>query len=318
MNNTLSILQTNLGKYKKTSSGEYLFKCPKCHHPKNKFQININTDLYHCWHCSLAFRSTYNFLKKFFPSALPLLPKKKEKYNVVLEQQFEEEFGIEETTVVLPNDVEQLKHIVYKKHISLKHKSIIKYLHNRGIQNRQIEKYDIGVINGGRNTTLIFPSYDSKDELNYYVTKIFYKKDGKSITRYMYPKINRSKIIPLESTINWNHSITLTEGIFDAMKINHNSIPLLGCSLNKHWNLFQKILSYNSKIFMCLDNDTAGITGTVKISKLFLEYNKDIFYIDISPYKDVGEMTKKEFLLRKRDAVKIDEFFILEKQLEIS
>ena len=83
MNDTLSILQRNLGQYKKTSQGEYLFKCPNCNHHKSKLQVDINKGWYHCWVCDYSAKSTYNFIKKFFPSALPSLPKKKSKYKSV-------------------------------------------------------------------------------------------------------------------------------------------------------------------------------------------------------------------------------------------
>ncbi len=50
------------------------------------------------------------------------------------------------------------------------------------------------------------------------------------------------------------------------------------------------------------------------IDKL-IEYDLEIYKIDISGYEDVGEMTKEEFLRRKQAAELVNDDWLLESQL---
>ena len=83
------------------------------------------------------------------------------------------------------------------------------------------------------------------------------------------------------------------------MKSN-NAIPLLGSNLSEKSKLFQKIIENNSTVYMAMDQD-AEIKER-KIIKNLLEYDIEIYKIEVAPYSDVGEMTKEEFQKRYKDA----------------
>ena len=40
----------------------------------------------------------------------------------------------------------------------------------------------------------------------------------------------------------------------------------------------------------------------MRLIESFLKYDIELYKIDISPYNDLGEMTKEEFLKRKKEA----------------
>ena len=64
----IKILETLLGNYKQTKENEFAFKCPFCHHKKNKLEINIDTGIYHCWVCN----TSGNIYKLFNKSTISL------------------------------------------------------------------------------------------------------------------------------------------------------------------------------------------------------------------------------------------------------
>ncbi len=312
--NVLQVLQQLLGSSKKLSNGEYLFFCPLCKHHKRKLQVNVEKQLFNCWVCKYKSRSFNSFIKKVFPHRSDLLIKDKidqRKYEADYSNNDYSDSSFRQQLISLPND--------YRK-LSLKskdpdNKTALSYLQNRGITWKHIEKYQIGINKDREELQVIVPSFDDLNNLNYYVSRIVYG----SQLKYRNPPLNRTSIIPFESTINFNYSITIVEGIFDAIKINHNAIPLLGSSIGENWALYKKLLTYcnsSKKIYLCLDNDDAGRIGLINISKLFLKNDVAIYYIDISPFKDVGEMKKKDFLIKRRIATLIDEFFIREVEIE--
>jgi len=310
--NTLQFLSSILGKYKRSGNrGNYVFTCPKC--KREKFYYDIKDNRYNCYTCDLRGNSLYSFVKKICPERLSEVTT----YKKSLTNYGDDEYGFEEdeqTNIVeLPPDNIKVVDVINGSRNIPGAEAVINYLKQRGITERLISKYDIRFYKVNGDTRVIVPSYNSKNELNYYVTRTI--MDG--YMKYKNPPINKSDLIPFENTINWDYAVILTEGVFDSIKISHNSIPLLGCTINETWILFKKLLHLKNRIYLCLDNDKAGIEGTLKIAELFLNHGKTVFYIDISPYKDVGGMKKREFLQRKNESEIIDEMWLLSKKAEV-
>jgi len=115
-----------------------------------------------------------------------------------------------------------------------------------------------------------------------------------------------------ELYLDWDKDVTLVEGVFDAVKCD-NAIPLLGSTLNQESLLFKKIVFNDPTIYIALDPDAEKKARRV-IDK-FIEYDMEIYKIDVSGYEDVGEMTKEEFLRRKESATLINDDWLLESQL---
>lgn len=311
--NSLHILTQLLGQPKKlTKKDEYLFHCPFCSHHKYKLQFNSVEEYMHCWTCNASFRTLNGFIKKAFPHRTDLIVynnTKKGRSNVNEYINDYEEI-ITPRKLALPNNYSPLT----QKSSNPDNNVAIRYLLNRGLHWKHIDRYQIGISKNKDELRLIIPSFNKKNELNYFISRAIYGSEIK----YRNPSINRSAIIPFESTIDFNYSITLVEGIFDAMKINHNAIPLLGCSLGESWLLFKKILQYTNKdknVYICLDNDKAGIVGSIQIAKLLLKSDISAYYIDISPFKDVGEMNKRDFLSMRKNAERINDYWITEKEM---
>ena len=97
--------------------------------------------------------------------------------------------------------------------------------------------------------------------------------------------------------------ITIVEGVFDAI-VAGNAIPILGSSISAKSRVFQKIVEYETPIFLALDADAEK--KALFLTKQLLEYGVQLYKIDIKPFSDVGEMTKDEFRERKQKAILVD------------
>ena len=91
----------------------------------------------------------------------------------------------------------------------------------------------------------------------------------------------------------------MVEGVFDAVKV-PNSIPILGSTLREDSKLFSQILKHDPAVYVALDPD-AEKKAFILIESL-LKYDVEVYKVPIKPYKDVGEMSKAEFLRRKAES----------------
>ena len=92
---------------------------------------------------------------------------------------------------------------------------------------------------------IIIPTYDKDGRLNYFTARSF---DKNSYIKYRNPQASRD-IIPNEHFINWRLPIIICEGLFDAISIKRNAIPLLGKNIQS--NLMKKIVSsFVQKIYI--------------------------------------------------------------------
>ena len=151
------------------------------------------------------------------------------------------------------------------------------YLKNRGITDEMIEKYQIGFCDKGDHMgRIIIPSYNSEDELTYYIARSW---DTYSKAKYKNPQEEKDKIIFNERLIDWEKDIYLVEGVFDSLFL-PNSIPMLGKFMSDM--LFEKLYNHaKGDIIICLDSDAwsesvklyhnlngGELYGRVKIIKL--------------------------------------------------
>ena len=100
--------------------------------------------------------------------------------------------------------------------------------------------------------------------------------------------------------LDFSKSITIVEGVFDAVVAGDNAVPLLGSTLTERSNLFHEIVKNDTPVYLALDPDAKKKTD--KIIKLLLKYDVEVYSVDVAPHKDVGEMTKKQFCQRKHSA----------------
>ena len=118
----------------------------------------------------------------------------------------------------------------------------IRFLRKRGITKEDITRYNLGYCQEGKyNNRIIIPSYDSKGQLNYFVGRDFYSSNFK----YMNPPNVAKDVIGFDLYVNWSLPIILVEGVFDAMSVKSNSIPLFGKTILP--KLYKKIVEKKVK-----------------------------------------------------------------------
>ena len=112
--------------------------------------------------------------------------------------------------------------------------------------------------------------------------------------------------------IDWDDDVIIVEGAFDAIR-HKNCIPILGSSLRESHKLFQKICRNKHEVFLALDEDAKS--KEFFIAKKFREYGVGCKSILVSPYQDLAEMPRDEFLVRKQNADFITDLDYLEYKL---
>jgi DNA primase len=186
------------------------------------------------------------------------------------------------------------------------------YLKKRGINKSDILKYNIGYCEEGRyNNRIIVPSYDANGELNYFIARDI-NPDSKK--KYDAPKCNKNELIGLEYFINWDVPIILCEGIFDAIAIKRNAIPLLGKSIPKA--LMLKLVQPNVKtVYVSLDRD--ALKDALSYAEQLLNLGKDVYLIDLQD-KDPSDMGFEKFTKLVHEAEQLTLGQLIYKKLELA
>ncbi len=289
--NTLS---NALGSYSVLRGNELAFYCPFCNHHKQKLQVNTETQKWHCWTCNSGGKKLTSLLKKLDVDRKTISIIREiygdSNYNPQLEDADTKVF------ISLPKEFKSLNEVPNGFNPEYKH--AIHYLNERGITEKDIIKYNIGYCTEGLYARrVIIPSYDMNGQLNYFVSRSYYADEK---MKYKNPPISKN-VICLESQINWNEPIILCEGVFDAITIKRNAVPLLGKFPSRL--LVEKIfMSGVTDIIISLDND--AINEALKAAEYFrkqgihvkMMYLKDKDAADMGYEKFYEELKKtKEF-----------------------
>jgi len=310
--NALSILESIFGKSKKQSKGNYLFHCPACNHYKPKLSINLDPSRpkfqqWSCWVCrethNTKGRSLYHLLKKFNASPEQI----REMNEAIGERSYTYTQVDKIKTIQLPTEYIVLwnsKDTIAKRHVMVE-------LNRRHISSDDILRYQIGYCETGEYANrIIIPSHDENGSLNYFIARSYFK-DTK--LKYKNPEVSKN-IIVFEMFINWDlPNVIICEGIFDAIAIRRNVIPLLGKSMSNV--LYEKIIRKNLNIIIYLDYD--AIQDSIKLSEKL--YNQGInVYLAIPPKNsDPGDLSFEQNLKIINTAEKMDLQKIIKYKLKI-
>lgn len=301
-----SLLSSALGEYRR-SSDELLFFCPFCQHHKRKLSVNLKTNNYKCWVCDERGKNVRRLLKtRLTHSQLYEWDKLN---NVVDLTQlddniFQEQIVTLEEVIQLPEEFVSLAN----KNLPLSSKFAMRYLLDRGYTKEDIVMWKVGYCsNGEYEGRVIVPSFNDNGDINYFVARSYADK----FPKYMNPKVSKD-IVFNELYLDWNKDIILVEGVFDAMKAK-NAIPLLGSTLNQKSNLFKKIVYYEPDVYIALDPDAEKKAS--QLIENLIQYDLNLYKIDVSGFGDVGEMTKDQFEEAKKEAQHISDDWVLEKGL---
>ena len=265
----LNLFETVLGK-SITSGSEATFSCPYCNHHKKKLVVNIITQKWHCWVCGIKGVGVERIFKKLGASG-----KLSELQSLT---------GIK-LTASKDKDAE---------HVSLpmefvpmtsgnssnpEFRNAARYLKLRGITKIDVLRYNIGFCETGQyKRMIIIPSYDKEGVLNYFVGRSYYDTDFK----HKNPKTSKD-IIGFELLLNWNEDINICEGVFDAIAIGENSIPIFGKFLPNALKI--KIKESNVKrINIVLDSDAKS--ESIKLCEYLQSENVDVRIIEMKDGED--------------------------------
>ena len=291
------ILYETLGHYADKGS-ELLFACPSCDHHKRKFSVNLDKNTYKCWVCDYHGRSIRRLVRRF-GSYIQLQKWDRISHRTDLER-FDELFmegvpGEGKTTVQLPEEFISL----CSDKIPATGTYAYRYLNSRGITKADILKWKIGYcFSGEYRNRIIIPSFDDDGDCSYFIARSY---TGDSY-KYKNPRSSKD-IVFNELFINWNEDLTLVEGVFDAL-VAGNAVPILGSTLRKSSDLLRKIVYNDTPIYIAMDPDAAKKER--RIIKMLLEYDIELYKIDVTGYEDVGSMPKDVFRERKNNASFID------------
>jgi 5S rRNA maturation endonuclease (ribonuclease M5) len=242
MTTILTELQQNLGDYTQQRD-EYLFRCPFCAHTKKKLSINIVTGKWKCWVCDARGGRILTLVKKMnLPQGVINQFK-----NLIKDTDFKQYEVTEPSDILeLPAEYQSL----WKKTNSYPYIHALTYLQQRGITTEDIFRYRMGYCESGSyRGRIIVPSYDVTGRLNYFTARSFY--DGQM--KYKNPPASKNTVV-FENMVDWDEEVVLVEGMFDAIAVRRNAIPLMGKTISP---ALEAALLRNSveKVTIFLDTD---------------------------------------------------------------
>lgn len=270
----LDLLHQILGSSSKQKN-EYLFHCPFCSGTKKKLSVNVLNNKWQCWVCGAKGGHILWLLKKLNLTPQQLTTAKELLTDVDIKQ-----FKQTTSEAILQLPVEYLPLWTPQKTFIYYH--ALSYLKRRGISTHEILRYRIGYCETGTYANcVIIPSYDDHDQLNYFVARSIF--DGS--VRYKNPQVSKN-VVMFENLLNYNEPLILVEGVFDAIALKQNAVPLLGKRLPK--KLERKLLEHQVKnVIIFLDVDARN--EALDLEKKLQQYNINTKLV-LTNGKDASEM----------------------------
>jgi hypothetical protein len=277
MNNKLiHLLERTLNSRGKklTKQDEYMFFSPFVSHYKPKLQVNMSSQKWHCWISNQGGHSLYSLFKKINADTRYF----SELRDIVFIPTNKDE--VESKVIVsLPRESQPL----WTKSKSLFYNHAINFLKRRGINETDIKKYKLKFCDSGMyQNRIIIPSYDDNGLLNYFVGRSFMGDNMK----YKNPNVSRD-IIPFDWFIAWSQPFILCEGVFDAISIRTNAIPMLSKKPSK--SLLRKVFEKKVKtVYIALDDDAKK--DAYRLSEFFKDFGIDSKVVNLPVDKDPNDL----------------------------
>ena len=284
-----------------SKANEYMWWSPFVTHHKPKLQVNIQTGKWHCWVSNQGGHNLYQLFKKVGAGY--------QDFKLLNQLLGETSFYQKDTdkkleVIQLPQEMKLLSD---KKDISIIKEHALRFLRKRGITSEDIKRYNLGYCSEGvYQNRIIIPSYDSIGKLNYFVGRDFYA----STLKYKNPPIPKD-VIGFDLYVNWSLPIILVEGVFDAMSIKNNSIPLFGKTILP--KLYGKIIENKVKdIFIILDSD--AFDDAIQITEKFVNEGISVNFVKLDG-KDPNDLGYKKMITKIHNSLPMDFKQIMEMKL---
>lgn len=271
----LGLLHTAIGRSKPSTKGNHAFHCPFCKHHKPKLEVDPKSGVWHCWVCNEKGRTPTSILRKIHASA-----------DIIREMRSyfpDGKTNVDEKTYAKVELPKEYKPFLVASN-ALTYRQAKAYITRRGITEQDILKYNIGYCETGKYAnSIIIPSYDKNGQINYFISRSFEKDPGR---KYNAPSCNKNDLIGLEYYINWKVPVILCEGIFDAIALKRNAIPLFGKTIPK--SLMLKLVESDVKtVYLALDKD--ALKEAINYSQQLINLGKDVYLIELQG-KDPSEI----------------------------
>jgi DNA primase len=264
---------------------ENLYYCPFCHHRKPKLSINTVTYRWKCWTCDARGSRILGLLRRLEVSRTDLA-----RLAMLLD--------LEPPKTVIKDDTEAILTLppeyqpLHIPRSTPEYRQALTYIMQRGVSAQDVVRYRIGYCEEGRyQGRIIIPSYSATGALNYFVGRTWRANQ----LGYLTPCISKN-LIGFEDQINWRHPIVIVEGVFDAMAVRRNAVPLFGKYIPK--KLREKIIMEKvNTIYLALDND--AMQDTIKMAEGFMKEGVEIYVVELDG-KDPSEIgfVRMQYLIK--------------------
>jgi len=301
----VNIVNSVLGAGKSTARGNQAYHCPFCHHHKPKLEVNFTDgqkNPWHCWVCNKKGTNLVTLLKQANASEDKIAEVKKH----VSYKDYRDNAKVVQS-IDLPKEFKPLLELTKS---DIKGRQALAYLKKRGVSKADIMRYNIGYCDGGvYDYMIIIPSYSHEGSLNYFVARNY---NPHSPVKYKNPPMSKDTV-PFELFINWSSPLILVEGMFDALAIKRNAIPLLGKHIQRE--LMKKIVtSQVQKIYIALDKDAQN--DAVKFCEQLMNEGKEVYLVDLED-KDPSEMGFKAITNLIQKTLPLSQYDLMAKKLQL-
>jgi len=274
----VNIVNSFLGTGKSTARGNQAYHCPFCHHSKPKLEVNFTDGQKNPWHCWVCNKKGTNLVTLLKQAKAP-----SEKIAEIKKHVSYKDYRNNTKKVEAINLPKEFKPLLELTKSDIKGRQALAYLKKRGVSKADILRYNIGYCDGGvYDYMIIIPSYSHEGSLNYFVARNY---NPHSPVKYKNPPMSKD-VVPFELFINWSSPLILVEGMFDALAVKRNAIPLLGKHIQRE--LMKKIVTSEvKKIYIALDQDAQK--DALKFCEQLLNEGKEVYLVNMQE-KDPSEM----------------------------
>ena len=270
------LLNEALGQTARLRKGgnELVYFCPFCHHAKKKLECCIDENskffgVFHCWTCSMS-----GTLGKLLSLINAPATRHQALFKLTGDIRLSKTHNVapDASPIQLPHEFKSLA----TPKTTPEYKNAIAYLKRRGLTPEDILRYNIGYCESGEyEQHVIIPSYDANGILNFFIGRRYYDTPG--VIPHKKPECSMD-LVGFECFINYREPLNLCEGVFDALAIRNNAIPLFGKYPSRKLRE-SMLLNRTRRVNMILDND--AMEDAIKNCKMMMRLGIDVYLVEL-------------------------------------